>query len=147
MSQRIDKESRVITDGGGEFDKVSKYFPIREIIIHEPWVEFTKKDGTIGRRHVRKFVEGDKNTNTVESTWAHLKRIQWGNHIQISYGHADRYLYEFAFQRNNRALSDAEKFQIMLKSALKMTFPYNEFKSYTRIYKLNEEGKEIGEMV
>ncbi len=147
MTQRIDKESRVITDGGGEFDKVSKYFPIREIIIHEPWVEFTKKDGTIGRRQVRKFVEGDKHTNTVESTWAHLKRVQWGNHIQISYGHADRYLYEFAFQRNNRELSDAEKFQVMLKSALKMAFPYAEFKSYTRVYRLNEEGKEIGKRV
>lgn len=147
MQSKIEKGTRIITDGGGEFDKVSISFPDREKIIHDPWVKFTRKDGTIGQRRVKKFVEGDKHTNSIESTWAHLKRVQWGNHIQISYGHADRYLYEFAFQRNNKELSDAEKFEIMLKSALRMSFPYPEFKSYTRIYRLNDYGKKIGERV
>jgi len=145
MNQKIEKGARVITDGGGEFDKVSEHFPGHEKIIHDPWVEFTRKDGTKGQRQVKKFVDGDKHTNSIESTWAHLKRVQWGHHIQISYGHANRYLYEFAFQRNNRELSDAEKFQVILNSALKMTFPYNDFKCYTRVYKQNEEGKKIGE--
>lgn len=147
MGRKIDAGARVITDGGGEFDKVSIFFPGHEKIIHDPWVDFIRKDGTKGQRQVKKFVDGDKHTNSIESTWAHLKRIQWGNHIQISYGHADRYLYEFAFHRNNRELSDAEKFQVMLRSALKMTFPYAEFKSYTRVYRLNEKGKEIGHRV
>lgn len=147
MEMRIEAGTRVITDGGGEFDKVSIFFPGHEKIIHDPWVNYTRKDGTKGQRQVKKFVEGDRHTNTIESTWAHLKRVQWGNHIQISYGHADRYLYEFAFQRNNRELSDVEKFEVMLKSALKITFPYKEFKCYTRVYRLNEEGEEIGERV
>lgn len=148
MDSKIENGTRVITDGGGEFEKVSVLFPKHEKVIHDPWVEFTRKDGTKGQRQVKKFVEnGDRHTNSIESTWAHLKRVQWGNHIQITYGHADRYLYEFAFQRNNREFSDAEKFQLMLKSALKMKFPYNEFKAYSRVYRLNEEGKEIGERV
>jgi len=147
MNNHIQDGTRLITDGGTEFEKVSIFFPDREIIIHDPWIEFTRKDGTKGKRQVKKFVEGDKHTNTVESTWAHLKRVQWGNHIQISYGHADRYLYEFAFQRNNKEMTDSEKFQVILRSALKRAFPYPEFKCYTRVYKLNEEGKEIGERV
>jgi len=145
MSKRIEKNTRVITDGGGEFEKVSFIFPGHEKIIHDPWVEFTKKDGSKSQRQVKKFVEGDKHTNTVESVWAHVKRIQWGHHIQISYGHADRYLYEFAFQRNNRELTDVEKFQILLQSALKMAFPYPDFKCYTRVYRIDKDGNEIGE--
>lgn len=148
ISERVTKGSKIVTDGGGEFDKVNLYFSSHDKVIHEPWIEYTKKDGTKGKRQIRRFVNDDGNhTNTIESTWAHLKRIQWGNHIQISYGHANRYLYEFAFQRNNRELSDAEKFQFILRSALKMSFPYPKFKIYTRIYKINEEGKKIGERV
>lgn len=147
MSEHIEKNSRVITDGGGEFGKVSTFFPEHETIIHDPWVEYKRKDGTIGQRQVKRFVEGDKHTNTVESTWSHAKRIQWGYHVQVTFAHANRYLYEFAFQRNNRELSDAEKFQVMLRGALKMAFPYTEFKSYTRVYKLNEKGKKFGERV
>ncbi len=147
MKERIAPGSRVITDGGGEFAKVSDDFPNHEKIIHDPWVEFEKKDGTIGKRQVKKFVEDDKHTNTIESMWSHLKRIEWGHHIQITFGHANRYLYEFAFRRNNRDLTDAEKFQLILKSALKMKFPYQEFKLYTRTYSINEEGKEIGNRI
>jgi len=147
MQGKIEIGTRVITDGGKEFEKVSTHFLQHEKIIHDPWVEFTRKDGTKGQRQVKKFVEGDKHTNSIESTWAHLKRVQWGNHIQISYGHADRYLYEFAFQRNNRDLTDAEKFQIILKSALKMKFPYQEFKMYTRVYTTNKDGREIGSRI
>lgn len=144
MQSKIESGARIITDGGGEFEKVSTHFAQHDRIIHDPWIEFTRKDGTKGERQIKKFVEGDKHTNSIESTWSHLKRIQWGTHIQISYGHADRYLYEFAFQRNNRDLTDAEKFQIMLKSALKMRFPYQGFKHYTRTYTTDINGKEIG---
>ena len=144
METKIESGARVITDGGGEFEKISSHFEQHDRIIHDPWVEFTKKDGTKGKRQVKKFVEGDKHTNSIESTWSHLKRVQWGTHIQITYGHADRYLYEFAFQRNNKELTDAEKFEIILRSALKITFPYPQFKVYTRVYKIDEEGNKIG---
>ena len=143
MESKIESGTRVITDGGGEFEKVAIHFPKHERIVHDPWVEFTKKDGTKGRRQVKKFVEGDKHTNSIESTWSHLKRVQWGTHIQITYGHADRYLYEFAFQRNNKTLTDAEKFEVILRSALKMKFPYPQFKLYSREY-TTKDGKEIG---
>lgn len=144
MQSKIESGTRIITDGGSEFEKVATHFPQHERIIHDPWVEFTRKDGTKGRRQVKKFVEGDKHTNSIESTWAHLKRIQWGTHIQITYGHADKYLYEFAFQRNNRKLTDGEKFEIILKSALRIKFPYQEFKLYTRKYTTEKDGKEVG---
>lgn len=147
MSEHIEEGTRVITDGGGEFEKVSIYFPDHDVVVHDPWVEYTRKDGTKGQRQVKRFVEEDKYTNTMESTWAHLKRVQWGNHIQISYGHANRYLYEFAFQRNNRKLTDAEKFQIMLHGALLSSFPYNKFQSYSRVYQLCENGEMRGKQV
>lgn len=143
MQSKIESGTRVITDGGKEFEKISTHFKQHDKIIHDPWIEFTRKDGTKGKRQIKKFVDGDKHTNSIESTWAHLKRIQWGTHIQISYGHADRYLYEFAFQRNNKMLTDAEKFEIILKSALKMKFPYPQFKVYSREY-TTKDGKEIG---
>ena len=145
MKVRVAEGTKVVTDGGKEFIDVPVHFPNHEIIVHDPWIEYKKKDGTIATKQIRQFVKDGRHTNTIESTWSHLKRLLWGNHIQITYGHANRYLYEFAFRRNNKELSDAEKFQFILKNALKMTFPYHEFKVYTRVYKTNDNGVVIGE--
>lgn len=144
MKQHVTQGTRVITDGGGEFENVSKHFEQHDRIIHDPWIDYIRKDGTAGKRQVKKFVDGDKYTNTIEGAWAHLKRIKWGHHVQVTYQHLDRYLYEFAFQWNNRSLSDAEKFKIILRSSIQKALPYNEFKMYTRIYFEDENAVVIG---
>ena len=56
-------------------------------------------------------------TNTVESYFALLKRGVYGNFHSISEAHLHRYLSEFDFKYNTRAMSDAERGDELLKGA------------------------------
>ena len=56
-------------------------------------------------------------TNTVESYFALLKRGVYGNFHSISEAHLHRYLSEFDFKYNTRAMSDAERGNELLKGA------------------------------
>ncbi len=56
-------------------------------------------------------------TNTVESYFALIKRGVYGNFHNISEAHLHRYLSEFDFRYNTRAMSDAERGDELLKGA------------------------------
>jgi transposase-like protein len=56
-------------------------------------------------------------TNTVESYFALLKRGIMGSFHNISEAHLFRYLAEFDFRHNTRAMSDAERGDALLKGA------------------------------
>jgi transposase-like protein len=56
-------------------------------------------------------------TNTVESYFALLKRGVMGSFHNISEAHLFRYLAEFDFRHNTRAMSDAERGDALLKGA------------------------------
>ncbi len=56
-------------------------------------------------------------TNTVESYFALIKRGVYGNFHNISEAHLHRYLSEFDFRYNHRAMSDAERGDELLKGA------------------------------
>ena len=56
-------------------------------------------------------------TNTVESYFALLKRGVYGNFHNISEAHLHRYLSEFDFRYNTRAMSDVERDDELLKGA------------------------------
>ncbi len=56
-------------------------------------------------------------TNTVESYFALIKRGVYGNFHNVSEAHLHRYLSEFDFKYNTRAMSDAERGDGLLKGA------------------------------
>ncbi len=56
-------------------------------------------------------------TNTVESYFALLKRGMMGSFHSVSEAHLYRYLAEFDFRHNTRAMSDAERGDELLKGA------------------------------
>ena len=56
-------------------------------------------------------------TNTVESYFALIKRGVYGNFHNVSEAHLHRYLSEFDFRYNTRAMSDAERGDELLKGA------------------------------
>ena len=56
-------------------------------------------------------------TNTVESYFALIKRGVYGNFHNISEAHLHRYLSEFDFRYNTRAMSDAERGDELLRGA------------------------------
>ncbi len=56
-------------------------------------------------------------TNTVESYFALIKRGVYGNFHNVSEAHLHRYLSEFDFRYNHRAMSDAERGDELLKGA------------------------------
>ena len=56
-------------------------------------------------------------TNTVESYFALLKRGVYGTFHSLSEAHLYRYLAEFDFRHNTRAMSDAERGDELLKGA------------------------------
>ncbi len=56
-------------------------------------------------------------TDTVESYFAFLMRGVYGNFHNISEAHLHRYLSEFDFGYNTRAMSDAERGDELLRGA------------------------------
>ena len=56
-------------------------------------------------------------TNTVVSYFALLKRGMMGSFHSVSEAHLDRYLAEFDFRHNTRAMSDAERGDELLRGA------------------------------
>jgi transposase-like protein len=66
---------------------------------------------------LKQYVVGDIHTNTIENFWSTLKRGIYGIYHQTSRKHMQRYLEEFAYRYNHRAMSDNFKFdQLLLQS-------------------------------
>ncbi len=73
--------------------------------------------GTVNHS-AKEYVRGKFwSTNTVESYFALLKRGVYGNFHNVSEAHLHRYLSEFDFRYNHRAMSDAERGAELLKGA------------------------------
>ena len=73
--------------------------------------------GTVNHS-AKEYVRGDFwYTNTVESYFALLKRGVYGTFHSLSEAHLHRYLAEFDFRHNTRAMSDAERGDELLRGA------------------------------
>ncbi len=73
--------------------------------------------GTVNHS-AEEYVRGDFwYTNTVESYFALLKRGMMGSFHSVSEAHLFRYLAEFDFRHNTRAMSDAERGDALLRAA------------------------------
>lgn len=56
------------------------------------------------------------NTNSIECTWSHFKRMIFGTYYQVSKRHLQRYVDEFVFRFNTRNVGEFERFELFLRS-------------------------------
>ena len=101
MAKAASRKSHLMTDESTIYPKIGEEFA---------------KYGTVS--HGRgEYVRGDVHTNTVESYFALLKRGVYGTFHNVSEAHLHRYLAEFDFRHNTRAISDAERANALLAGA------------------------------
>jgi len=87
MKAHIDAESRLMTDEAKVYDKIGVEFGQHQTVNHS----------------AKEYARGDVTTNTVESSFAILKRGLYGTFHSVSEKHLQRYANEFDFRWNNRA--------------------------------------------
>ncbi|HUQ12033.1 MAG TPA: IS1595 family transposase [Steroidobacteraceae bacterium] len=93
LKAQIDEKSRLMTDESGAYYHVGKEFAEHGIVTHS----------------AGEYARGDVTTNTVESSFALLKRGLVGSFHKVSEAHLQRYVNEFDFRWNQRKVSDAER--------------------------------------
>jgi transposase-like protein len=102
LLEEVDIRARIVTDEFGSYSGIGTVF-----------------EG--GHRHVnhgtREYAFGDIHTNTVESSFAILKRGIMGIYHNVSREYLHRYLWQFDFVWNNRYLNDGERTFVAIKSA------------------------------
>ena len=97
MDAHIDKDhTRLITDENRIYARIKDELP-HDVI-----------------RHKSEYVRGDVHTNSIEGYWAILKRGLYGVYQHVDAAYLGRYLDEFEYRFNTRALADAERFCALL---------------------------------
>jgi transposase-like protein len=102
IRETVDARSRVITDDFMAYNGIgSEYDGGHETVCHS----------------TKEYVRGDINTNTVESSFALMKRGIMGIYHNVSREYLHRYLWQFDFIWNNRHMNDGERTELMIRSA------------------------------
>lgn len=95
MIQNIDKSARLMTDESGLYRTVGKWFDGGHHAV---------------KHSIREYVKaGDIHTNTIEGFFALLKRGIYGTFHSVSKKHLHRYLSEFEYRYNTRAMDDGAR--------------------------------------
>lgn len=102
LRKNIARETRVMTDEAGQYKFLDLDFASHEYVRHGA--------GEYGR--------GDVHTNTVEGFYSIFKRGMKGIYQHCSEKHLHRYLAEFDFRYNERAISDAERATMAMKGVV-----------------------------
>ena len=58
------------------------------------------------RHGEKEYVKGETHTNSIDGYWSQLKRSILSTHIHVSKKHLPKYLAEFDFRHNTRAMGD-----------------------------------------
>lgn len=99
---QIDAKARLMTDEAAVYTKVGREFAEHGVVKHG----------------AKEYARGDVCTNTVESSFAILKRGLYGTFHSVSEKHLQRYANEFDFRWNTRqsqGYSDADRANVALK--------------------------------
>ena len=91
--------------------------------------------------HAAEYARGHIHTNGIENFWSLFKRGLRGTYVTCDAEHLFRYLDEQAFRFNNRILTDAERFSIVLGSVSGKRLTYNELIAKEIYKQLNFFGK------
>jgi transposase-like protein len=102
LNGMIAKKARLMTDQAGVYTKLGPDFASHEIVNHT----------------AKEYARGDVTTNTVESSFALLKRGLIGTFHSVSEQHLQRYATEFDFRWNHRValgVNDVQRTDFVLK--------------------------------
>ncbi len=102
LRKQVAKKTRLMTDETKVYNKVGKEFASHEKVNHS----------------AGEYSRGDVTTNTVESSFAILKRGLYGTFHHVSEQHLQRYATEFDFRWNTRAklgFTDMDRAEILAK--------------------------------
>ncbi len=102
LKEQINKKTRLMTDDAKVYKKIGKEFASHESVNHSSG----------------EYARGDVTTNTVESSFAILKRGLYGTFHNVSEQHLQRYANEFDFRWNHRAklgFTDVQRMNSALK--------------------------------
>lgn len=102
MQKVIDPRARIMTDESSVYNRIGEHFSGgHETVCHSR----------------REYARGDVTTNTVESSFALVKRGIIGVYHNVSREYLHRYLWQFDFMWNARTLNDGERTILAVKSA------------------------------
>ncbi len=94
IREEVDRRAQIISDGYRGYRGIGRDFSGgHRSVNHTIW----------------EFVRGDIHTNTVESSFALVKRGMMGVYHNVSKEYLHRYLWQFDFVWNNRYLNDGER--------------------------------------
>ena len=113
LNAQIDKRARLMTDEASIYTKVGREFAEHGVVNHS------------GGEYCR----GDITTNTVESSFAILKRGLYGTFHNVSEKHLQRYATEFDFRWNHResmGYTDIQRADVMLGSIVGKRLMYRD---------------------
>lgn len=102
LRAQIAKKARLMTDETAVYNQAGKEFASHEKVNHS----------------LGEYTRGDVTTNTVESSFAILKRGLYGTYHHVSEQHLQRYATEFDFKWNHRSklgFTDTERATAALK--------------------------------
>ena len=103
MQAQISAKARLMTDDAAVYPAIGKHFASHESVNHS----------------AKEYARGDVTTNTVESSFAILKRGLYGTFHSVSEQHLQRYATEFDFRWNTRVklgFNDTERAAVALKN-------------------------------
>lgn len=103
LKSQIAEKARVMTDEANYYVKVGREFASHEVVSHA----------------AKEYARGDVTTNTVEASFAILKRGLIGTFHSVSEKHLQRYCSEFDFRWNTRqsqGFNDIDRANAALKA-------------------------------
>lgn len=114
IKEEVDIQARIITDDYAAYKGIGfPYAGGHDSICHS----------------TREYARGDVHTNTVESSFAVVKRGIVGIYHNVSREYLHRYLWQFDFIWNHRTLNDGERIVKALQSAEGKRLMYKQPKS------------------
>ena len=76
--------------------------------------------------HIESYVQGRVHVNGMENFWSLLKRTLKGTYVSVDPCHLQAYTDEQCFRFNNRDMTDAERFAIVMQQIVGKRLTYNE---------------------
>lgn len=101
LKSQIDAKAQLMTDEAGQYRNIGKDFAAHSVVNHSAG-EYSRDNAT---------------TNTVESSFALLKRGLVGTFHHVSEAHLQRYADEFDFRWNHRKACDDTRAEALLEGA------------------------------
>jgi transposase-like protein len=107
LKKHLNAASSLVTDEANVYSALGKEFAEHRTVDH------SRKEYAYRERVSKRTIS----TNTVELHFALFKRGIYGTFHSLSEAHLQRYLTEFDFRASTRALSDAERRDVLLAGA------------------------------